>query len=47
MTKQAQNDDPKVRCPHCQAAVSMRESFVDLGAMVALVCPECHEVSLA
>jgi len=37
----------RVRCPHCQAVVVLRHSVVRLGGRVALVCPECHEVTVA
>jgi len=37
--------DPKVSCPACQEAVSMRTSIVDLGACFALLCPHCGELS--
>jgi len=37
----------RVRCPQCQAVVVLRHSVVRLGGRVALVCPECHEVTVA
>lgn len=37
--------DPKVSCPACEAAVSMRTGIVDLGACSALLCPHCGELS--
>lgn len=37
--------DPKVSCPACEAPVSMRTGIVDLGACVALLCPQCGELS--
>jgi len=37
----------KVRCPHCQAAVDLGRSVVQLGGRAALVCPECEEVTVA
>jgi predicted RNA-binding Zn-ribbon protein involved in translation (DUF1610 family) len=37
----------RVRCPHCQAVVVLRSAIVRLGGRVALVCPECHEVTVA
>ncbi len=37
----------RVRCPHCQAVVVLGPSVVRLGGRVALVCPECHEVTVA
>ncbi len=37
--------DPKVSCPACGAAVSIRHGVVDLGARFALLCPQCGELS--
>jgi hypothetical protein len=37
----------RVRCPHCRAAVLLAPSIVNLGGRAALLCPECHEVSVA
>jgi endogenous inhibitor of DNA gyrase (YacG/DUF329 family) len=37
----------RVRCPHCQAVVVLNPSIVRLGARTALVCPECHEITVA
>ena len=37
--------DPKVRCPACEAPVSMQTGIVDLGACSALLCPHCGELS--
>ena len=37
----------RVRCPHCRAVVVLGPAVVRLGGRAALLCPECHELTVA